>query len=572
MSNIIKEINKENNNINEEHYDEQNYKTMTKFLKNKQIDLNNENHIRYLLSLTLKSEQKDFDFQYLLSFLLNYLKEENKNIFYEYFFQCCEFGKLNYIILLLKNQISINIQNELGETALHIAITKKDINLIKLLLEYNPNLLLATYKDNLTCYNYADISENEEIKNLIYSKTTSSKEIKSKLQLVINNVETKDTLSSIESRNKNDILNYCGETYQSLNKSDKSSLKTSEEEPIKINDIINDKNKNGLILDNKEIFDSNDFNIKKNDYSRNDFISDIDKNNSFDKKEKNIDKKQLNKTIYQKKKIRLCKSENPEYNFATEKKPKKNLTILKDIDIKRNNLSGYSLDIIKHKNNNINKKKNEKEKEDDKQNKENKINSKLEENQNQLEIFFSEIKLPKEYAKKFIENGFDDLNLLKFQTKSSIALSNQNLKDIGIKSCGERAKILIHLEEKSGIIQYFLEKDKIYLNEEEYKYSKNNSLFNFLASFQLQQYEQNFINNGYYTSELLFTQMITREPIKEETLKEELNIEKKGHRFIIYNNLINGSKEYVKKLRPKGKSMAIYDGPFLNSCEPCCIY
>ena len=74
------------------------------------------------------------------------------------------------------------------------------------------------------------------------------------------------------------------------------------------------------------------------------------------------------------------------------------------------------------------------------------------------------IKLPKEYTEKFIDNGFDDLNLLKFQTKSGIALSNQNLKDIGIISCGERAKILIHLEEKSGIIPYFLERDKIYID------------------------------------------------------------------------------------------------------------
>ena len=222
----IKTENKKNKDLN----DDPNYKTMKKFLMNKNIDLNNISHLQYLLSLTLKSEQKDFDFQYLLSFLLTRLNEDNKNIFYEYFFQCCELGKLNYIILLLNNQIPINIQNEIGETPMHIAISKKDINLIKLLLEYNVDLLLKTYKDNLTCYNYAEISGNEEIKKLINSKMSSSKEIKSKLKVFINNVETKDTLSSIESQNKNDILNYCGETYKS-NTFDKSSLKTSEEEP-----------------------------------------------------------------------------------------------------------------------------------------------------------------------------------------------------------------------------------------------------------------------------------------------------------------------------------------------------
>ena len=555
--------NKTENKKNKDLNDDPNYKTMKKFLMNKNIDLNNISHLQYLLSLTLKSEQKDFDFQYLLSFLLTRLNEDNKNIFYEYFFQCCELGKLNYIILLLNNQIPINIQNEIGETPMHIAISKKDINLIKLLLEYNVDLLLKTYKDNLTCYNYAEISGNEEIKKLINSKMSSSKEIKSKLKVFINNVETKDTLSSIESQNKNDILNYCGETYKS-NTFDKSSLKTSEEEPLKINDIINDKNKDEIILDNQELFENN---INK------------DNNNSLDIKDKNNDKKQLNKTIYQKKKVRLSKSENNQYNHLTEKKPKKNMSIIKDIDIKRNNLSGYSLDTLQpSKNNNINEKENIKEykngneNENKNENKKEKIkNYKLEENQNQLEIFFTEIKLPKEYTEKFIDNGFDDLNLLKFQTKSGIALSNQNLKDIGIISCGERAKILIHLEEKSGIIPYFLERDKIYIDEEDYKNNNYKSLYNFLASINLEQYKQNFINNGYYTSELLFTQMMTREPINEEILKEEFNIEKTGHRLIIYNNLITGCKNYVKTLRKRGNPKTIYDGPFLKACD-CCIY
>ena len=186
--------------------------------------------------------------------------------------------------------------------------------------------------------------------------------------------------------------------------------------------------------------------------------------------------------------------------------------------------------------------------------------------------FFTEINLPKEYAYKFIENGFDDLNLLIFQTKSSIALSNQNLKDINIESCGERAKILIHLEEKAGLIPYFLEKDKIYVTEKECKEKNINSLFKFLTSMNLEQYENNFKENGYFTAELLFTQMITRHPLKEDDLKNEFKIEKRGHKLLLYNNLVNGSKEYIKKLRSKGHSNMVYDGASLNSCEPCSIY
>ena len=130
----------------------------------------------------------------------------------------------------------------------------------------------------------------------------------------------------------------------------------------------------------------------------------------------------VNKHIYHKKKIGLTKPENHSYKFLTEKKPKKSNKIFSDLDIKRKNYSQntYSLDLLKEdSNNNINKI------EDKISNGNNKIINK--EIQNELELFFAEINLPKEYSEKFIENGFDDLNLLKFQTKSVIALTNQNL-------------------------------------------------------------------------------------------------------------------------------------------------
>ena len=173
-----------------------------------------------------------------------------------------------------------------------------------------------------------------------------------------------------------------------------------------------------------------------------------------------------------------------------------------------------------------------------------------EENEKELIHFFTEINLPKEYAQKFIENGFDDLNLLLFQTESGIAISNQNLKDI---------------------IPYILEKEKIY-SSEHYSNNKNNSLINFLDSINFRQYEKNFNDNGYYSSELLFTQMFTRQPIDENSLKEDFNIGKKGHRLFLYNSLIKESKEYKKKLRKRGNTAMIYDEASLKACEPCIIY
>jgi ankyrin repeat protein len=206
MLNSESDIEKVNNFENSKELNDPNCETIKKLLIQQNLYPDNNKNLKYLLSIILKKEQKNFDFQYLLSFLLTFKTEDNINIFYDYFFQCCELGKINYVTLLLNNHLSINYQNELGETPMHIAITKKDINLMKLLLEYNPVLTIKTYKDNLNCYNYADISGNEEIKNLLYSKINSSKEIKSKLKSFINGIDSKNSMSSIESGAKKNYL------------------------------------------------------------------------------------------------------------------------------------------------------------------------------------------------------------------------------------------------------------------------------------------------------------------------------------------------------------------------------
>ncbi len=50
------------------------------------------------------------------------------------------------------------------------------------------------------------------------------------------------------------------------------------------------------------------------------------------------------------------------------------------------------------------------------------------------------------------KNGFDDLNLMVEQMKSSSPITQENLKKIGINSPGHRGKILMKLEE--GKFQY----------------------------------------------------------------------------------------------------------------------
>ena len=569
MLNSESEIEKDNNIGNNKDLNDPNCETIKKLLKAQNLYPENNKHLKYLLSITLKKEQKDFDFQYLLSFLLTYKTEDNIGIFYEYFFQCCELGKINYVTLLLNNHLSINYQNEYGETPMHIAIAKKDIKLMKLLMEYNPILTIKTYKDNLTCYNYADISGKEEIKNILYSKINSSKEIKLKLKSFINGIDTKNSVSSIESGAKKELLEYCGETYKSNTKTDASELKTiNEDEPIKINDIVNGKQNSSP--SRQEYSDKNLF-INKAKYNPQKKDNSKYNNSAFNIKAKGENKDNLtysNKTVYKKKRI-LSNYDNGEYRYMTEKKQKKQKRQynLEELNIKKYNLSNspsaFSLDLLEPKKNmklNIieNDYINNKKKKD-------------EDNEEQLNNFFNEINVPKEYTKNFIDNGFDDLGLLLIQTKTGVALSNQNLKDIGISVYGHRAKILIHLEEKAGIFPFLLEKDKIYITEDEC-IPGNNSLFKFLADINYEEYEGKFIENGFYSSELLFTQMLTRQPIDENSLKEDFNITKTLHKHIIYNNLKKSSKEYEKKLKNKNNNEMEFESKELKECETCNIY
>ena len=92
---------------------------------------------------------------------------KNESIFYEYLFQSCELGKLNNVKILLDNGLSVNCQNDLGETPLHIAIAKNDLELINLLIKYEPNTNLSTDKDEFTALSYAEIRGNQNIIKII---------------------------------------------------------------------------------------------------------------------------------------------------------------------------------------------------------------------------------------------------------------------------------------------------------------------------------------------------------------------------------------------------------------------
>ena len=567
-------INKQKESIKE---DEQ-FNSIKKLLKDKKLNPKNSSDLKYLLSLTLKPAIKKFNFEYLIIFLLKFLNPENQSIYYEFLFQSCELGKLNNVKILLNKGLSVNCQNDLGETPLHIAIAKNDIELIKLLIKYEPDLTLTTDNDNFTAMNYAEIRGNKNIIKIMYDLNEKNNKKMIKTEIIdcinkdmskINNIEI-DDISSYMQKDIffDEIQNYNGEKISILmneeannninnNKNVNKNVNISNKKIKKINNnkntitqaIINESNlcedispKNTINVNN---YISNINNLNNNEniigeihkkYFTEDFSCDLKISKQYPTEMKNF-------TSPLKKKEELFNYYN---NRSINPSCVQSLTTSHTI-----NREQFESPIISNKTSkSINKK-------------------------NELINFLEEINLPKIYANILLDNGFDDLEVLILQTKNSIALTDQNLKDIGINLPGDRAKILIHLEELAGNFPFLLEK-KIYCNE--LIMNNNSSLYKFLSSINLEEYIETFSKNGYYNAELLYVQMLCRNPITEDILKKDFCLNKIGHIKRIMLNLNSCSENYFKRLRNKtlenknSKSVEFEGNPYLKACDACLIF
>ena len=153
--------------------------------------------------------------------------------------------------------------------------------------------------------------------------------------------------------------------------------------------------------------------------------------------------------------------------------------------------------------------------------------------------FLAEINIP-QYTQMLLSNGFDDINLIVSQTQFNISVSDKNLRDIGIRSPGDRAKILVRLEEKAGRFPCEIDKSKVYFNNE----SNSNGVGQMLKSIKMEMYYDNFIENGYNSVDLMLLQMLTRQPIDEFLLEEEIKVEKIGYRMRLLSKLKTDAEGY----------------------------
>ena len=557
MSNLCQLIQNElNNNIK-------------KFIKEKNLNPKQPDDLKSLLSLNINN--KKFSYENLLDFLLQYLNKSNESIFCDHLLESCEKGKLNNIKILLENGININCQNNKGETPLHIAILKKDIELINILVRYEPDTNLSTYEDNLTVKNYAENSENKYIIKIINDLDEKNKKKIVKTEVINYINKGMDNIDNInysnisflvnENNNLNDIQNYNGEkisiiTHEdesissTLNYINKNSLKSG----INLNNFENTSTINPTIVNESEFFEdnspkntikNNNYNTKANVIAQN-YLRYNDIHNKFFLEDcpnvpKQLEDLKCNSSP-------LKKRDEINYNINSSINPSVIQSLTTAHSLNKEQIESPLLN-----------------------NKDTKTFSK----KDQLFKFISEINLPEIYANYLLENGFDDLEVLILQAKDGLALTDQHLKEIGITLPGERAKILIHLEELAGNFPFNLESNIIYSNKS--VENKDSSLYIFFSSLNLEEYISKFKNCGYNNAELLYIQMISKYPITEDFLKNDIGLNNTEHIKKIILNLKNRSENYIHKLYKKNiddknnRTIIYENSPYMKSCDACNI-
>ena len=146
-----------------------------------------------------------------------------------------------------------------------------------------------------------------------------------------------------------------------------------------------------------------------------------------------------------------------------------------------------------------------------------------------------------QYTDILIDEGFDDINLIIKQMNKGFPSLYQTLKEIGINSPGDRAKILIHIQEISNGFNFDFPFEQVY-------FKNNKSIPRWLNREELPQYINNFIEAGYQSFELLLIQMASKYKIDDQILKEEICIINDEDRKKILKSLEINSELYVHEL------------------------
>ena len=559
---------------------------------------NNSNNIKKIESLpTLREMQKTQK---------NY-KSSIKNPTSLYFIQKTDVGKKSKYKKLVKENINkrlteensisnkkINIENNTSTDTKFKSGTNKDkiskTNNIKEKEKFNDEQLVNLYKDDDDVFGLTDSGEfvkqlaltsdlNNNLKEYPYLNIDQVKEFKEDDEInlkeeyekmnrryideVINSSKMNNAKESDE--NDSEIVSkiYEDDEYRVKFKNNKNSESSDDDNAGKnrsslnildnsiINTVLNLNNKNNAHKKTRNNNNNNQIKIKS-DTNKEDYLYDF------------MDDKKFSKTIINKfKDKKEEKNSKKKFDDNNEFENQMDYQLYPDNEEKYNHNLNELLNINDEKNNNdkILKETNKikisedlkeplllPEMEDMPENIE-----ELEDivKNNSLKEFLAQINMQK-YLNNFIENGFDDMKIIIAQAQKGIYIKDSELKEAGILFPGDRAKILIRIQEKAGNFRFAVPKSVYYTckNLDKIKNDINiKNLKNWLKNLRIDTYLKNFISNGYHSLELLFLQMESQSPLTAEILKEEVGIDKIGHRSRIINKLKEDGRSYINKLK-----------------------
>ena len=182
---------------------------------------------------------------------------------------------------------------------------------------------------------------------------------------------------------------------------------------------------------------------------------------------------------------------------------------------------------------------------------------------NKIIEFLKEIGM-QQYTNMLLSEGYDDIDLIIKQMNEGFPSLYDTLKEIGVASPGDRAKILVHIQEISKGFNFEFPFEQVY-------FKNNRSIQRWLNREELSKYINNFIDAGYQSLELLLIQMASKYKINEQILREELFIYNEEDINKILKSLVTNSEKYIYQLRKNQNVQRTYSKMVNNNSGAFCI-
>ena len=498
---------------------------------------------------------------------------------------------------LIENGVNVNSKDFKNNTAMHYAVKNNDYNMVKILIFYNAKINeynndketpidIAKKKKNNLIINYLESKSKKKKTNLIINNKELSKENFNMFNIMNrynqSNLNTQNiSLNNFSDETKNETEN------QSLNVYKKKVIlkntKTPLTKKIRCNRTISLNNLNFNNNDNTpnkkiSIRYINEFSPKilepKLIYRRNS-PGIINKRKSFKEKNKfhELNVLKLSPELIQKNSeqfklslknskshlnLKTQKSQNKKNNFKTSNNQKRKL---KNIVLQNNVYNPNSIP-INLRYNNVRTRNTKKLNINHTFNNTGETRNKNDE-KNKIIEFLKEIGM-QQYTNMLLSEGYDDIDLIIKQMNEGFPSLYDTLKEIGVTSPGDRAKILVHIQEISKGFNFEFPFEQVY-------FKNNRSIQRWLNREELSKYINNFIDAGYQSLELLLIQMASKYKINEQILREELFIYNEEDINKILKSLVTNSEKYIYQLRKNQNVQRTYSKMVNNNSGAFCI-